>query len=57
VLADSCKQKAESTKKTWLSGGNRRAIVNEYLWERIAESKKKVEFYFKNFRSLIYNLV
>jgi hypothetical protein len=57
VLADSCKRKAESTENTWLSGGNRGAIVDEYLWERIAESKKKVELYLKNFRSPIYNLV
>jgi hypothetical protein len=54
VLADSCKRKAESTENTWLSGGNRGAIVDEYLWEKIAELKKKVEFYFKNFSDLRY---
>jgi hypothetical protein len=54
VLADSCKRKAESTENTWLSGGNRGAIVDEYLWERIAESEKKVEFYFEKISDLRY---
>jgi hypothetical protein len=54
VPADSCKQNAESTGNTWLSGRNRGVIVNEYLWERIAESKKKVEFCFKKISDLRY---